>query len=226
MIRMKKITNLCKILKRIDWYQFFSEIILPWIQLLRSFFFFYSKESILYSRISRRQSATRPLGKGNLLHFPWELHGYVMQASVSPFFPSLPPSHSRFSLFFRQQHRRKFRELRANCSKVKRTTPIMQPTVATSHALSLSLSLSQSVYLRGTVYFTNLLLALRYVGIAKLACPLSCLQNSFPSFTCARVSPLSITRSLRACWLEFQEGIFSVGKFCSDHSRNLVDNPF
>lgn len=41
----------------------------------------------------------------------------------------------------------------------------MQPTVATSHALSLSLS----VYLRETVYFTNLLLALRYVGIAKLA---------------------------------------------------------
>ena len=108
-------------------------------------FFFYSKESILYSRISRRQSATRPLGKGSLLHFPWELHGYVMQASVSPFFPSLPPSHSRFSLFFRQQHRRKFRELRANCSKVKRTTPIMQPTVATSHALSLYLSLCLSI---------------------------------------------------------------------------------
>lgn len=147
MIRMKKITNLCKILKRIDWYQFFSEIILPWIQLLRSFFFFYSKESILYSRISRRQSATRPLGKGSLLHFPWELHGYVMQASVSPFFPSLPPSHSRFSLFFRQQHRRKFRELRANCSKVKRTTPIMQPTVATSHTLSFSLCLSISAEL-------------------------------------------------------------------------------
>lgn len=41
----------------------------------------------------------------------------------------------------------------------------MQPTVATSHALS---SLSLSVYLRETVYFTNLLLALRYVGIAKL----------------------------------------------------------
>lgn len=42
-------------------------------------------------------------------------------------------------------------------------SPPLQPAM-----LSL-LSVSLSVYLRETVYFTNLLLALRYVGIAKLA---------------------------------------------------------
>lgn len=106
---------------------------------------------ILYSRIGD----SRPLGKGSLLHFPGELDGYAMQVLRPLSLPVPPPlCHSRFSLFFRQQHRWKFRELRANCSKVKRTTPIMQPTVATSHALSsLCLSISAKLFILQIYYW-------------------------------------------------------------------------
>lgn len=222
MIRMKEITNLCKIL--IDWYQFFSEIILPWIQLLRFFLFFIPRNRSCI-RVSVGDSRQRGrLEKGAFYIFPGNFTVTWCRPLSLPFsLPSLLPIPASLFSFANS-----IGESFASCAPTVRKlnerlqlcSPPLQPAM-----LSLSLSLSQSVYLRETVYFTNLLLALRYVGIAKLACPLSCLQNSFPSFTCARVSPLSITRSLRACWLEFQ-GIFSVGNFCSDHSRNLVDNPF
>lgn len=84
----------------------------------------------------------------------------------------------------------------------------MQPTVATSHALS---SLSLSVYLRETVYFTNLLLALRYVGIAKLALAyrIRFLGLHAPAYLFFRLR----VALEPACWLELEN---------FDYSRNLV----
>lgn len=185
MIRMKEITNLCKIL--IDWYQFFSEIILPWIQLLRSFLFFIPRNRSCI-RVSVGDSRQRGrLEKGAFYIFPGNFTVTWCRPLSLPFsLPSLLPIPASLFSFANS-----IGESFASCAPTVRKlnerlqlcSPPLQPAM-----LSLSLSLSQSVYLRETVYFTNLLLALRYVGIAKLACPLSCLQNSFPSFTCARSS--------------------------------------
>lgn len=84
------------------------------------------------SRDSRKK---RPSHFRSGLHT--QLRGAVVDGHGGPPPPCstpTPPFRFCFSLFFPTASR-KFRELRANCSKVKRTTPIMQPTVATSHDL-------------------------------------------------------------------------------------------
>lgn len=125
--------------------------------------------------------------KSKLLHFPRELHGLRDAggaASSSPF-PFLLLS------FLLQTASAKFRELRANCSKVKRTTPIMQPTVATSHPRTRLFILQ--------IYYWH------YVTRNCQTYSLSCLPNSFPSFT--YVSFLFIINLLH-------RGLFRLGSVC------------
>lgn len=90
MIRMKEITNLCKIL--IDWYQFFSEIILPWIQLLRFFLFFIPRNRSCI-RVSVGDSRQRGrLEKGAFYIFPGNFTVTWCRPLSLPFsLPSLLP---------------------------------------------------------------------------------------------------------------------------------------
>lgn len=143
--------------------------------------------SYLRIRESRQtQESCEASRKRQLLHFPRELHGYVMQTPAprlcsSPLFLSL--FHFCFSLFFHQQHRQSF------ASRAPTVRKLNERLQLCSHRCNQPRSPRD----QGCLFY-KFIIGTTLRGIAKLA--RSCLPNSFPSFMCAAVSFLLITRVL------------------------------
>lgn len=153
-----------------------------------------SKESILYSRIGD----SRPLGKGSLLHFPGELDGYAMQVLCLSLFPL--PSAIPASLFsFANSIGESFASCAPTVRKLNERLQLCSPPLQPAMLSPLSVCLSP----RNCLFYKFII----GTTLRRNCQTCSCLQNSFPWFTCARVSLLSIARSLEASLLA------RVGKF-------------